>query len=119
MKNVLLTSVTFFVFIFISCNKHELPTVIAPFVDVIQIKSTVIIGFEITADAGYHSYDVSAEKGKAVYHTDLGQGAVQGWIYIKYTASSEIGIDYITFVVHDLDGKHASVVIKLEIVAYN
>lgn len=50
----------------------------------------------------------ASDKGVAAVKADLGRDAVQGLVFLYYTASSEPGSDYITFTVMDNDDNQTS-----------
>jgi hypothetical protein len=119
MKKIQLITITLLIIVLIACNKHDLPSVNTPVIDDVAVNNTVEIWFEIFTDAGYHSSDVSADVGIAVHSGDLGSGAVQGIVIVKYTAGSAPGTDYISLTVHDLDGNQATRRVSLKVVENN
>ncbi len=100
------------------CEKYKSPsvTVLTPTITDVEINTSIDIGFEIKTDAGYHSSILSAEKGAVINKTDIGQGAVQGVIYVSYTANTESGNDSINFTVIDEQVNQASIKIKINVI---
>jgi len=118
MRNISFYGLILLILINFGCERYDDPTVtvLEPIVEEIGINESIVIGFEIIADAGYHSSEVNAEKGTVIHRGDIGQDAVQGVIYVKYTASSELGNDIITFTIKDNDGNHASTKVEINVI---
>ena len=119
MKDKICFRCLFLIALFSGCEIYDPPVVLPPIVDDIEINESIDLGFEITADAGYHSSEVSAQKGTAIHKTDIGKGAVQGFVYINYTSASEPGIDYITFTVKDIEGNLTTSKVEINIIESN
>ena len=101
MKRTIYLGLISILLIFNGCEKYDDPSISSPVVDAIEINQSIDIGFEIFTDAGYKSSTATADKGNAVVKTEIGNEAVQGFIFVTYTADSLPGKDYITFTLTD------------------
>lgn len=116
MRNYIRLVLLLSVILILGCENYDSPTILKPKIDDVEITTSIDIGFEITADAGYHSSNVNANTGSAVHLTELGQGAVQGLIYVTYTSPAVQGKDYIIFTIKDNEGKQASIKVEVNII---
>ncbi len=117
MKKIIYLGLISLALIFNGCKKYDDPSISSPIIDDIEINQSIDIGFEIFTDAGYNSSIVEAEKGNAVIKANLGKNAVQGFVYVNYTADSEPGIDHITFTVIDNNDKQSSIKKEINIIS--
>ena len=110
MKKLFFVSITAFLVMLTACNKEtfEVPDVMAPASQTVEMGTTVDVSFSYTAEAGFKSSSVTFENGTGSVTTDGAADATSGTIVVSFTAGSNAGAGSVKLTVTDNEDQSTS-----------
>jgi hypothetical protein len=114
MRKLLL--IVFAIFMIASCTKVNLPIVISPDNQTVQLNKSIELFFDYETDGGFASSEVVATNGSVVVNNDGVLESNSGTIILTFTADKIDGAGSVTLKVLDFEGYEVSATVVIDVV---